>query len=111
VRLNGLLLAYAYVLTPNPRGFWVKQRVVASIALLPWIYLVLSGCDLCFGSGAQSPNEQQLRFYVVTPIVGCAVAVIILSIAHKIPVALEWVIFIIQLSAFLWVFSRWGGGI
>ena len=91
--------------------FWVKQRVVALIALLPWIYLLWSGCDLCFGSGAASPNAQQLRFYVVTPLVGCALAVIVISIAHKISVALEWVIFVIQMAAFLWVFGRWGGGV
>jgi hypothetical protein len=91
--------------------FLVKQRVVALIALLPWIYLVWSGCDLCFGSGAPSPNAQQLRFYVVTPLVGCTLAVIVVYIAHKIPVVLKWVIFVIQMAAFLWVFGRWGGGV
>jgi hypothetical protein len=93
------------------RGFWIQQRVVAMIALLPWVYLLWSGYDLCFGSGAQSPNQQQLRFYLGIPIVGCAVAVILMSIAHKVPIALVWLIFVIQLLAFLWVFSRWGGGL
>jgi hypothetical protein len=35
----------------------------------------------------------------------------VMFIAHKLPVALKWVVFFIQIAAFLWIFGRWGGGV
>ena len=100
--------------SPDVRGhtrFWIIQRILATVAAAPWVYLLWSGYDLCFGKRAVPPNQQQLQFYVYEPAAGLAVSIIFVIVARRVPPAVAWVVCVILLLIVLWLISMWGGGI
>jgi hypothetical protein len=95
--------------------FWSVRRILATIAAVPWAYLVWSGYDLCYGPHVQTvvgyPNQGQVRLYVVIPAIGLFVSIGLLALANKVPVWLEWIIFCIQFLALFPVLAIWSGGV
>jgi hypothetical protein len=94
------------------RGFWSAQRILASIACAPWAYFAWSGYDLCYGPRVHTvPNEGQVHFHVVEPLIGVLVSIAIFIVANKLPTLASAVIFCFQLLALLLVVLPWTGGI
>jgi hypothetical protein len=98
-----------------PRKIWSPQRILASIACVPWAYLAWSGYDLCYGARVHAtpgyPNEGQIHLYVIEPLIGLFVSIAILVIANKLPTPASVVLFCFQWLALLPVILPWGGGI
>jgi hypothetical protein len=95
--------------------FWSVRRILATIAIVPWAYLVWSGCDFYYGARIHAvpgfPNQGQFHLYVVAPTVGLLVGLALFALANWIPIWLEWSCFSIQIIALIPVLAPWSGGI
>jgi hypothetical protein len=63
----------------DPSKFWSARRILATIAGVPWGYLVWSGYDLCYGpnvhAGPGYPNKGQEGLYLMVPSTGLLVGI------------------------------------
>jgi hypothetical protein len=95
--------------------FWSVQRILTTIAILPWAYLVWSGCEFYYGARVHAvpgfPNQGQFHLYVMAPSIGLLVGLALFVLANKIPGWLERTCFFIQFVALVPVLAIWGGGI
>ena|SRR5216684_511405 len=95
--------------------FWSARRILATIAGVPWAFLVWSGYDLCYGSHVRVvpgyPNPGQVHLYVVVPVIGFLVSVAAFVFANKTPTWVGAFVFCLQLLALLPVIGMWGGGV
>src|ERR1700678_1358547 len=82
-------------------NFWSFRRILATIAVVPWAYLLWSGYDLCFGPHAQAvtgyPNQGQVHLYVVLPAAGLVIALALFVLANRVAVWFECLTFFMQL--------------
>jgi hypothetical protein len=86
-------------------------RLPAALSLVPWVYFLWSGYDLCCGRGELPPNRGQVQLYVVAPAIGVAIGAILLVLAPRIPGRLRWLFFAAQLAALMPLVGAWTGGI
>jgi hypothetical protein len=99
----------------DPPNFWSLRRILATIASLPWAYLVWSGYNLCYGphvlAVAGYPNAGQVHSYIVVPLIGFLVGVILFALANKIPMWAGALVFCLQCLTLIPVLGMWGGGV
>ena len=99
----------------DPLNFWSVRRILATIAAMPWGYLVCSGYDLCFGPHVRPvpgyPNSGQVHLYIVVPMIGFLVSVALFLLANRIAIWTAAIFFCLQCLALLPVISIWGGGV
>jgi hypothetical protein len=99
----------------DPQNFWSVRRILATIAGLPWAYLVWSGYDLCYGPRVREvlgyPNAGQVHLYIVVPLIGFLVSVALFALANKIRMWAGAIVFCLQWLALIPVLGMWGGGV
>jgi hypothetical protein len=99
----------------DPPNFWSVRRILATIAGLPWAYLVWSGYDLCYGPHVQAvpgyPNAGQMHLYIVVPLIGFVVSAALFAFANKIRMWAGAIVFCLQWLTLIPVLGMWGGGV
>lgn len=94
--------------------FWSVRRILATVADVPWAYLVWSGYDLCYEPYAHAvtgaPNKGQVKLYVIGPATGLLAGLALIVLANRIPLWMGRIAFGIQILTLILVLIMWGGG-
>jgi hypothetical protein len=91
---------------------WTLRRILALVACTPWAYFLWSGYDLCYGPSVRvNPNEGQVHLYVLTPLLGFLISIVLFIIANKLPTWAAAVALSVETLALLPLVGMWGGGI